>query len=167
MKYIKVLLVIAILILLAFFGYQYSKNTNYPTENNISVSQVVNDEDLSVQIVETKISNVGSCRSIGSMNDVYPPGKYQFTQEYVRDTSWKCVGGGYGGDMFNCSGKEVPLSRVRAQIGDVIDVCRVFNHGSISEPKWELDIDRNNSSPALSIPLSYVKKVPDTTPLSN
>lgn len=166
MKYLTIVVIGILLCTTIFFGHSYLKSLNVPNRDGSPEERVDNGENSNIQVTETKINNTGSCRSIGSTSDIYPPGKYQFIKEYVKDTGWKCVGGEYGGDMFTCSGKEIPTSRVRAQIGDVIDVCKVINTGSISEPKWELDIGRNASNPTLSIPLSYVKKVSDTTPAS-
>lgn len=170
-KFLKMVLIVILITTAGFAGYLYNENKNSAKENTVLINgnlnnNTANDEDLITEVVETKINNIGSCRRVGSMNDIYPPGKYQFIKEYAQDTSWKCVGGGYSGDMFTCSGKEVPIARVHAQVGDVVDVCGVINEGSLSEPKWKLDIGRNNSAPAPSIPLSYVKKVPDTTQVS-
>jgi hypothetical protein len=128
------------------------------------------DEPKSVRDMDiVKIRSAEDCPPLNSqqarMSEGKPlPGKYQFVSDFTQDVM-RCEDGWLdGGWGPSCRGEIENVTITRWKTGDVIYSCRaLWDSGDGPDDGWGIGIMEGSHT---RVPLRYVEKVSDTTPIT-
>ncbi len=123
------------------------------------------DNELLVQNTETQ--NEFSCppqtpQGAQIMPGEPLPGKYQFVSDFTHDIL-RCDGNSWGGDFPGCD-NWVTVPSTPWHEGDVVYSCAGLYEDRGPDIGWGIALSDDKAN--TRVPLKYVKKVPDSTPLT-
>ncbi len=154
----KNILVVLTLIAVALIvgGYKFYKENPRDTQDIFAQNDIKAKNDMECTPSTSQEMQTSSAKPL--------PGKYQFIADF-NEEGFECIGGAYGGDFMTCSsGKEVAVTTTLWHTGDVVNSCFALYEDRGSDIGWGIGLDSGSRQ---RIPLRYVKKVPDTTPVTN
>ncbi len=159
---------IGILIILGGGAYYVGKSSKAPTQNPPAnnYQPVTQNDTKTVVRTDSKTKNDDTCPTLTSQQastvDGKPlPGKYQFILDFKQD-GFKCIGKSWGGDFPGCD-KSIPITTIPWYKGDVVNSCFALYEDEGSDTGWGIGLENGSNT---RVPLRYVKKVSDTTPIT-